>query len=72
MEREVNNEATNSEAGRCDGYDDTEACGGIMNTSKDNLESLEKHFPGRYEDHLTRYEMLLHEMLTKDIMEDER
>lgn len=64
-------EATNWETGSFDGYDDTAACGGIMNTPNDNLTFLEKHFPGRYKDHLTRYEILLYEMLTNDIMEGE-
>jgi len=56
-------EATNWELGDRDGYTQTEKHGGIWHTPNDNLEFLEREFPGRTKEHLTTFSTLLIDLL---------
>lgn len=57
-------EATNWEIGALDGYDQTVKHGGIWHTENDNLEFLEREFPGRTKEHLNQFTNILTELLT--------
>ncbi|MBY0099672.1 M20/M25/M40 family metallo-hydrolase [Mesobacillus maritimus] len=57
-------EATNWELGDQDGYTQTEKHGGIWHTKNDNLEFLEKEFPGRTKEHLNQFTNILTQLLT--------
>lgn len=52
-------EATNWELGDQDGYTQTEKHGGIWHTENDNLEFLEREFPGRVQEHLNHFTNML-------------
>lgn len=56
-------EATNWELGAKDGYTQTVKHGGIWHTRNDNLEFLEREFPGRVQEHLTHFTEILTELL---------
>jgi len=56
-------EATNWEIGAKDGYDQTEEHGGVWHTENDTLEFIEQEFPGRIDEHLSTFSILLTEIL---------
>ena len=56
-------EATNWEIGDLDGYTQTEKHGGVWHTRNDTLEFIEKEFPGRVQEHLSSFSILLTDVL---------
>lgn len=56
-------EATNWALGDLDGYTQTVKHGGVWHTKNDNLEFLEREFPGRVQEHLTHFTEILTELL---------
>lgn len=56
-------ESTNWELGDKDGYTQTEKHGGVWHTKNDNLEFIQREFPGRIEEHLSAFSSLLTELL---------
>jgi alkaline phosphatase isozyme conversion protein len=58
-------EATNWEIGDLDGYTQTVKHGGIWHTANDNLTFLEREFPGRINDHLRSFTLVLTKVLEK-------
>ncbi|MBT2755327.1 M20/M25/M40 family metallo-hydrolase [Mesobacillus foraminis] len=58
-------EATNWEIGGMDGYDQTVKHGGIWHTQNDNLQFLEREFPGRTKEHLNQFTNILTQLLTE-------
>lgn len=56
-------EATNWELGDLDGYTQTVKHGGIWHTKNDNLEFLEREFPGRVQEHLEHFTEILTQLL---------
>ncbi|MED4205081.1 M20/M25/M40 family metallo-hydrolase [Neobacillus mesonae] len=56
-------EATNWEIGDLDGYTQTVKHGGIWHTKNDNLEFLEEQFPGRVQEHLHDFTVVLTDLL---------
>ncbi len=57
-------EATNWEIGDLDGYTQTVKHGEIWHTKNDNLEFLEREFPGRVETHLSQFTEILTQLLS--------
>ncbi len=58
-------EATNWEIPDYTGYGETYLIGMLMNTENDYLEYIEKYFPGRPLEHLTKYSALLYALVTQ-------
>jgi alkaline phosphatase isozyme conversion protein len=56
-------EATNWELGDLDGYTQTVKHGEIWHTKNDNLEFLEREFPGRVQEHLEHFTEILTQLL---------
>ncbi|MDZ5471366.1 M20/M25/M40 family metallo-hydrolase [Bacillus sp. 31A1R] len=56
-------EATNWEIGDKDGYTQTEKHGSIWHTSNDTIDFIEEKFPGRIEEHLSTFSILLTDLL---------
>ncbi|WP_372999542.1 M20/M25/M40 family metallo-hydrolase, partial [Lutispora sp.] len=56
-------EATNWEIGDKDGYDQTVEYGPIMHSGRDNLDFIEREFPGRVEDRLHTFVTVLTNLL---------
>ncbi|MBD3107487.1 M20/M25/M40 family metallo-hydrolase [Bacillus sp. AGMB 02131] len=56
-------EATNWELGDLDGYTQTEKHGGVWHTQNDTLEFIEKEFPGRIQEHLSTFSIVLTDVL---------
>lgn len=56
-------EATNWEIGDKDGYDQTVRFGPIMHTGRDNLDFIEREFPGRVEERLNTFVNVLTNLL---------
>lgn len=56
-------EATNWEIGALDGYTQTVKHGGIWHTRNDTIEFIEAEFPGRIQEHLSTFSILLTDLL---------
>ena len=56
-------EATNWEIGDLDGYTQTMKHGGVWHTPNDTLEFIESEYPGRVQEHLTTFSILLTDVI---------